>query len=335
MKNLLLITLSILLTSIGYAQDNKYLPTSTGEIVKHSHYILSYSEAHEQAEWVAYELTADETIKVVDRNDRFKADPTVSTGSATLADYKGSGYDRGHLAPAADMGFSSIAMSESFYMSNMSPQLPAFNRGIWKELESLVRTYAKKYGKIYVVTGGVLNGSGQTIGNNVTIPTHYYKIILTGEGENTRMISFLLMNQKHTAPLSKFVVNTDIIEKLTGIDFFPQLPDELEEKLESKVDNVNWYFSSFHPEKVKNKSTTTSTSTAAQCKGIAKSTGVRCKNKTKNSNGYCHYHQSQDNTTVKKTTTSSYSGRCCATTKKGTRCKRKASSGSRYCWQHQ
>jgi len=333
MKRLLLITIAILSISIGYAQDTLYLPTSTGEIVKHSNYILSYSEAHEQAEWVAYELTASETYKKVNRSDKFKADKTVSTGSASLADYKASGYDRGHLAPAADMCFSSISMRESFYMSNMSPQAPSFNRGVWKSLEGRIRLYAKQSSPIYVVTGPVLTSELTTIGSNsVSVPKYYYKVLLKGRGEYREMIAFLLKNEKSSEPLSSFVVSTDEIEELTGIDFYPQLPDELEEKLESTVDISNWHFEG----KPKSQKSYTTTSSAVQCNGIAKSTGVRCKNKTKNSNGYCHHHQSQANSsTVKKATTSSSSGRCAATTKKGTRCKRKASSGSRYCWQHQ
>ena len=333
MKRLLFITLAILYTFIGYAQDTKYLPKSEGEFIQHSNYSLSYSEEHEQAEWVAYELTAVETYKTVSRSDRFKADKTVSTGSATLADYKGSGYDRGHLAPAADMSFNSTAMRESFYMSNMSPQAPSFNRGVWKSLESRVRLFAKQSSPIYVVTGAVLTSGLPTIGtNSVSIPKYYYKVILKGKGEYKEMIAFLIKNEKSSEPLSSFVVSTNEIEELTGIDFFPQLPNEFEEKLESTINISSWHFEG----SAKSQKSYTTTSSAAQCKGIAKSTGVRCRNKTKSSNGYCHHHQSQANTsTVKKATNSTYSGQCCTTTKKGTRCKRKASSGSRYCWQHQ
>ncbi|MRT91663.1 DNA/RNA non-specific endonuclease [Ancylomarina sp. 16SWW S1-10-2] len=243
MKNLFLLVLSLLFINLGYSQDNLYLPIANGEVISHSNYTFSYIETYEQAEWVAYELTTEETVKLVRRSNRFKSDPYVLTGSATLKDYKSSGYDRGHLAPAADMGFSSIAMNESFYMSNMSPQAPSFNRGAWKKLESLVRSYAKQYGKIYVVTGPILTKGLPTIGNNhVAIPQYYYKIILIGEGDNQQMIAFLLRNEKSSDSLSKFVVNTDCIETLTGIDFFPQLPDDLEEKLESGIDKSNWYF---------------------------------------------------------------------------------------------
>ncbi|MGZ2368847.1 DNA/RNA non-specific endonuclease [Ancylomarina sp. YFZ004] len=278
MKKIFLLVLSFVYINLGYSQDNMYLPTVNGEVISHSNFTLSYIETYEQAEWVAYELTTEETVKVVERSDKFKSDSDVSTGSATLKDYRRSGYDRGHLAPAADMSFSSIAMNESFYMSNMSPQARSFNRGVWKKLESLVRSYAKQYGKIYVVTGPVLTKGSPTIGNNhVAIPQYYYKIVLTGDGDNRQMIAFLVQNGKSSEPLSKFVVNTDCIETLTGIDFFPQLPDDLEEKLESGIDKSNWYFKVGQAPLKQH--ITTSNSTAVQCKGVVKSKGIRCRNK--------------------------------------------------------
>ena len=137
----------LLLTGLNiHSQEIDYLPTSTtGQIIEHTHYTLSYSEQHEQAEWVAYELTASEVNGSYDRTDNFRRDPEVETGSASLADFKGSGYDRGHLAPAGDMSFSLTAMSESFYLSNMTPQETGFNRGIWRQLESQVRDWPKDF----------------------------------------------------------------------------------------------------------------------------------------------------------------------------------------------
>jgi endonuclease G, mitochondrial len=141
------------------------LPTSTThEIVKHSYYTLSYSKKNEQAEWVAYLLTRSMITGQSERTENFRPDPSVPSGSAQLVDYKNSGYDRGHLCPAGDMTFSNQAMSETFYLSNMSPQTPAFNRGIWKNLESLVREWAKEDDSIFVVTGGILKDSKGTIG---------------------------------------------------------------------------------------------------------------------------------------------------------------------------
>jgi endonuclease G len=121
-------------------QDNKSLePKSSGEIIKHSYYTLAYSEENEQAYWVYYVLTPEEINGTQTRTDDFRPDPAVSTGSASLADYSGSGYDRGHLCPAADMKLNKTSMSETFYLSNMSPQLAGFNRGIWSTVEDQVR----------------------------------------------------------------------------------------------------------------------------------------------------------------------------------------------------
>ena len=292
-----ILLLSFLLISLfGYSQDYKYLPTHTGEIIKHKNYILSYSEKFEQAEWVAYELSSNETVGLIKRDDDFRPDPVVKTGSANLKDYKGSGYDRGHLAPAADMGFSAAAMSESFYMSNMSPQKPSFNRGIWKNLETQVRNWAKVYDKIYVVTGGVLKSGLPFIGENrVAVPEKYYKIIFREKGSHAEMIAFLLANMKSEQPLSSFVVSVDEIEKLTGVDFFPQLPDGIENKLEAQRSAQNWDF--------------------GPCKGNSMAL-VKAKKQAEISK------------------TKPYTGQCCGKTQNGSRCKRKATSGTRYCWQH-
>lgn len=194
-------------------------------IVTREYYTLSYSEYHEQAEWVAYELTRNEVLGQFERTDNFRADPAVSTGSASLADYRGSGYDRGHLAPAADMKISDLAMRDSFYMSNMSPQDPSFNRGIWKKLEAIVRQMAYDNGAIHVVTGPVLNrGNFQTIGpNRVSVPEFYYKIILDYREPELKAIGFILPNEKSSISLNSFAVTVDEVERVTGIDFYVAL----------------------------------------------------------------------------------------------------------------
>ena len=138
------ILLSLIPTLIFSQAFIDFLPTNNGELVHHPYYSHSYSEQYEQAEWVFYEIKKERVLGLVRRTDNFRSDEKISTNSATLSDYKGSGYDRGHLAPAGDMSFNYTAMSESFYMSNMSPQHPSFNRGIWKMLESLVRELGNK-----------------------------------------------------------------------------------------------------------------------------------------------------------------------------------------------
>ena len=196
------------------------LPTSTThEIVKHTYYTLSYSKKDEQAEWVAYLLTHSMLTHKSERGNNFRPDPAVPSGSAQLADYNKSGYDRGHLCPAGDMTFNAEAMSETFYLSNMSPQIPAFNRGIWKSLETLVRDWAAKEDSIYIVTGGILSDSKGSIGKDrVTVPKSYYKVIYDLTGEK-KMIAFILPNAKSTKPLSAYVITVDFVESQTGLDF--------------------------------------------------------------------------------------------------------------------
>ena len=318
-------------------QDYKFYPESDGEIIEHTYYTLSYNESHEQAEWVHYKLNSSMIINNISRTDNFKPDYKVSTGTAISSDYAKSGYDRGHLAPAADMKVNTTSMKESFLLSNISPQNPSFNRGKWKSLESLVRSWALT-NEIYVTTAGVLNENFKKIGviNKISVPKYFYKIIF--DKKNSKMIAFLMPNQKLENNLKDYVVTVDRIEKLTGIDFYSELNDGIEEKLESEISTGEWDFSSSINISSNSSSSSISTdsstgSMAPQCKGIAKSTGKQCKNGTYNKNGYCYVHQSQSPDYVEKPKTN-YIGRCNAITAKGTQCKRNASSGSRFCWQH-
>ena len=153
-------------------------PGNADTVVNRRGYALGYSEKYEQPLWVIYRITKEEMdAPRIKRTDDFRPDPAIKTGSASLADYRGSGYDRSHLAPAATMGFSKQTMSESFYLSNMSPQKPQFNRGIWKDLESQVRKWAYKNKDIYVVSGPIIKSGYATIGkNSVAVPQYYYNL---------------------------------------------------------------------------------------------------------------------------------------------------------------
>ena len=207
------------------------------EIVRHDGYVLRYRDAYKNADWVAYPLLAYEITGDADRDrEQFKPDPLVETGTALSSDYTRSGYDRGHLAPAGDFKFSQRLTRESFYMGNVSPQAPQFNRGIWKELEELVRRWAVRDNGLYVVTGPVLKPGLPTIGriNEVSVPEKFYKVILYCNKPDIRMIGFLLDNEASESSLKQFVVPVDQIEQLTGIDFFPKIPDNVERNLESK-----------------------------------------------------------------------------------------------------
>lgn len=237
------VAIFLLVTNVlVFAGSVDYLPVPSNNLVKHTYYSLSYNEKNEQANWVYYLLTDSMVIQGgEERSNKFKVDKLVSTGSAKSADYIKSGYDRGHLCPAADMDFNPVAMEESFLMSNICPQAPDFNRGIWKELETEVRKWAKKEHQIVVVTGPVFNDNKGTIGpDNVLVPGYFFKIIYE-ETDKPQIIAFVFPNRKSDRPLTDFAVTIDEAEKLTGFDFFSQLPDELETKLESRVDLSGWF----------------------------------------------------------------------------------------------
>jgi len=215
------------------------------KIIHHAGYSFVYSEEHEQAKWIAYVLNNKELDGTFGRSDNFREDPSVSSGSASNLDYAKSGYDRGHLAPAADMKWSEKAMSESFYYSNMSPQLPAFNRGIWKKLEEKVRDWALENDSILIVTGPILSSKNQkklaTIGpNSVSVPEYYYKAILDFKKDKSKSIAFILPNKGSKMPLKSFVVTIDSLEKLSKIDFFYKLDNKIENNLESKICKECW-----------------------------------------------------------------------------------------------
>jgi endonuclease G, mitochondrial len=224
--------------------NNQYLPNSTtGYIVHHDYYSLSYNEEHEQAEWIAYELKKNQLSRNQYKRPYFIQDKKIKTKSADWRNFKNSGYDKGHLCPAADRKFSKEAYNETFLTSNISPQNHDFNAGIWNRLEQKTRYWANKYNGIYVVTGGVLNNSSGKIGKEkVTVPNHFYKILLNIKNGKTKTIAFLIPHKETKEPLYKFVVSIDKIEKITGIDFFPKIEDQKENELENNVSYKNWSF---------------------------------------------------------------------------------------------
>lgn len=226
------------------------------ELVRHSAMALAYCEEHEQARWVAHILVPDVLSGTVFRSNDFRPDPLVSTGSAVEADYflkyrqpdstwryDGFGYDRGHLAPSADFRWSQTALSESYFYSNMSPQVADFNRGSWGELEDKVRgyLYAHPQTQLYVVSGPVLEPDLPVMErgvNRVSIPRRYWKVAM--DLQNRRAIGFVMPNRAITEPLVAFAVAVDEVEALTGLDFFSALPDDVEDSLEIQKKPAEW-----------------------------------------------------------------------------------------------
>lgn len=233
--------LLFLLSQAVFSQLEIPTPDDSCYIVEHEYYTLCYNEKHEQASWVAYAISYDMLKGTAKRREKFREDPKVQSGSAQKTDFRRSGYDRGHLAPAAVMKASKLCMSESFYLSNMSPQVPGFNRGIWKELEAWVRRramFVSQYDTVlYVVTGPILTNDLKTIGpNKVSVPEYYFKVIYDPIGPQVGAgLAFLMKNEPSSLEPTDntFRVSIDSIEALTGIDFFPLLEDKRETEIES------------------------------------------------------------------------------------------------------
>ncbi len=221
--------------------------SSDGEVIEHDHYTLSYLEDFEQAEWVLYTLKKDQLTRDLRERPEFLEDPYVRTKSADWRNYRGSGYNRGHLCPAGDRRFNELAYRETFYTSNIVPQHPDFNAGIWNDLEKQVRIWCKSYGSLGIVTGGVLEPGLRRIGEEgVAVPRWFYKIVMRGTAHELEVLGFLFPHDPDTGSLEQYLVSIDEIEAKTGIDFLKQLPDDVEDKLESAVSSVSWRFTAIH-----------------------------------------------------------------------------------------
>lgn len=232
----------------GLVGTNRYdnldygIPKGADIIIDREGFATGYSITKHQPAWVSYRLTANEvTNRVAKRLTKFPSDKSVPL-SASSADYKGTIYDRGHIAPAADMSWSKAAVSNSFFMSNMSPQVGMFNRGIWRELEMWVRDAAVREESIIVLSGPIFttNETKTTIGlTKVEVPEYYYKVLLT-EKEPRKAIGFILRNEPSTNSISYFACSVDDVESAVGLDFYENLPSNEQERVESEVRLEDW-----------------------------------------------------------------------------------------------
>ena len=212
------------------------------QMLRRAGYTASYNKATKLPNWVAWHLTADRTTGPAKRSGvDFQADMDVPAPRAEDSDYYGSGYDRGHMCPAADNKYSEKAMEESFLFTNMCPQNGNLNRGDWNEMEQTCRRWAKEYGGVYVVCGPILyKGKHKTIGKNkVVVPEAFFKVVLR-TGENPKAIGFIYKNAEGNRPKGDYVNTVDEVERITGIDFFPELPDDVENKVEATADIADW-----------------------------------------------------------------------------------------------
>ncbi len=244
MKHILLIF--VLISSCTVSKKLEEPAYSKSDIyINHENYSLVYNKENNQAQWVAYQLLKEELTPNFKRTNKFEEDAQVYCGTAANKDYYHSGYDKGHLAPAADMVWDKKAMEESFYFSNISPQLPGFNRGIWKRLETKVRKWANKFGEIYVVSGPVVTKEHSTIGENkVAVPAYFYKAVLVFNDSIKQSIGFIFPHKKCSGDLMDYAVSVDSIENFISADLFEALPNRIERKIEASFDNNNWIIES-------------------------------------------------------------------------------------------
>lgn len=217
-----------------------------GQILTYKGFTVSYNNNTLLPNWVAYELTATEVAGDLPRKDKFRPDPAVHGPQANKEDYRNSGWDRGHMAPAADMKWSAEAIEESCYFTNICPQNPQLNGGDWKDLEEQCRKWASKYGKIWIACGPIILGNehGKLGANKVVIPDKFYKVVLAHINGEYQGVGFIFHNSPLrkskisgkppvNRPLESYVVSIDEVEAATGIDFFPALPANTQNRVES------------------------------------------------------------------------------------------------------
>lgn len=213
-------------------------------ILKRMGYTVSYNKDWKLPNWVAWELNREKLIERESRSDRFLPDPDLPAEEAvTTEDYKGCGMDRGHMCPAGDNRWHWKTMQESFYMTNICPQHHNLNRGDWKELEEACRRWAQEEGSIYIVCGPILyNQQHRVIGKQqqVIVPEAFFKVVLCTAGDSPRAIGFIYKNTAGNKSLDSYVNTVDQVERITGIDFFPSLPDDIERQVEAHYDLSSW-----------------------------------------------------------------------------------------------
>ena len=211
----------------------------------HTAYISYFNTKHRIPNCVIYELTATQVAQCdapgaeKRKNYQFNADPMCSA-SPQWSDYKHSGYDRGHMAPANDMKWSKTSMEESFYMTNICPQLHALNDGCWRKLELAIHRWAKRDKRLIIAAGPVLKNVMHTIGpdRNISVPAAFYKVVYAPN--QGRAIGFIFNNEKITGGYASHAVSVDYVERVTGIDFFCALDDALENKIEAHSSIDMW-----------------------------------------------------------------------------------------------
>lgn len=213
-----------------------YTPSRGGQIIRHTGYTLSYDADYKTPQWVGWYLTKARVLGSVERKDNFRPDPDIRGAKAYTADYKNSGYDKGHMAPCADMKWSKTAMDESFYLSNICPQNRNLNRGDWQDLEEQTRKWAVRYGTVSITAGPLYTSrTPRRIGaHKVAVPDGFFKVVLVNYPKSPKAYAFVFENKSGSHPLSYYQRTVDEVEQITGMDFFADLPDKVEKRIEAE-----------------------------------------------------------------------------------------------------
>lgn len=244
---MLAVILYLLISCISYPENKNALEIpatqSSDFIIDYMGFTLCYDTGNMIPRWVAYELLAEETDGPYTRKGKyFRPDEKIRIKQADNGDYKGSGWSKGHMAPAGDFKWSDDAMWETFYYTNCVPQNTKLNNGSWNVLENKVRSYANKYGKVYVVTGPIVNDNmNGVIGtNNVVVPDAFYKALMIIDEDQYYAAGFVMYNSEKKQLPTESIMTIDELENITGLDFFPLLDDKTERRAESELNIEQW-----------------------------------------------------------------------------------------------
>lgn len=209
------------------------------QMVEYVGFNVSFNADLHIPNYVVYELTRSEVQGEEPRSNKFLCDESVK-GCPTTTDYTGSGYNRGHMAPAADMKWSKQAMKESFYLTNICPQNHSLNSGGWKRLEEKVRDWADRDSAIIVISGPLLDGPVNRLASGVAVPTGFFKVVLAPYASPVRAIAFVYKNEGGQKKVELQATSVDEVEQRTGFDFFSALPDDIETEIEKSSNYSEW-----------------------------------------------------------------------------------------------
>lgn len=227
----------------GNARLEMPLLSGREKLINYNGFTVNYNSKDKIPYWVAYSLENYETEGEYTRTGKkFRPDNSLPYPQAEDNDYRNSGWARGHMAPAADFKWSEEAMDDTFYFTNCCPQDVSLNGGMWSTLEKKTRGYAKKYGRVYVVTGPIIGKKKNgTIGKgSVTVPDSFFKALLIFDGKEYQSIAFVMKNGKQDGNMQKSAMSVNALEKRTGYDLFAELDDDIEERVEDDYRLAMW-----------------------------------------------------------------------------------------------